>query len=81
MQIFYSGFPQDSPSLLLWCPTKTMEEQNLPVIDFSPNADRKGNAKRLAVAMESVGFVYLDNVPGYNEEVEARLHKAAQWFF
>ena len=77
----HNRFPQDSWSLVLWCPTKTMEEQDLPVIDFSPNADRKRNAKRLAVAMESVGFVYLDNVPGYNEEVEARLHKAAQWFF
>ena len=31
--------------------------------------------------MESVGFVYLDNVPGYNKEVEAQLHEAATCFF
>ena len=32
-------------------------------------------------AMETVGFVYLDNVPGFNKEVEENLHKAASWFF
>lgn len=31
--------------------------------------------------MESVGFVYLDNVPGCNKEVEAQLHEAATCFF
>ena len=53
---------------------------NIPVIDFS-DPDRQANAKRLTEAMETVGFVYLDNVPGYNKEVESKLHKAASWFF
>ena len=32
-------------------------------------------------AMETVEFVYLDNVPGFNKEFEENLHKAASWFF
>ena len=52
----------------------------LPVIDYS-NPDRQANAKQLTEAMEAVGFVYLDNVPGYDEEVEASLHEACGWFF
>ena len=52
----------------------------LPVIDFS-DPDRQANAKKLTEAMETVGFVYLDNVPGYSKEVEEKLHKAATWFF
>ena len=31
--------------------------------------------------METVGFVYLDNVQGFNKEVEENLHKVASWFF
>lgn len=58
-----------------------MDDQDLPVIDFSPGADRQVNAKRLTEAMQTIGFVYLDNVQGYNMEVESRLHKAAEWFF
>ena len=50
------------------------------MIDFS-NPDRQAKAKKLTRIMESVGFVYLDNVPGYNKEVEAKLHEAAAWFF
>ena len=53
---------------------------SLPVIDFS-DPDRQGIAKKLTESMETVGFVYLDNVPGYNKEIEARLHKAVAWFF
>lgn len=53
---------------------------SLPVIDFS-KSDRHANAKQLTEAMEKVGFVYLDNVPGYNKEVESKLHAAAEWFF
>ena len=53
---------------------------SLPVIDLS-NPDRQATAKQLTQAMETVGFVYLDNVPGYNKEVEGKLHKAAEWFF
>lgn len=54
--------------------------ESLPVIDFS-NPDRHELAKELTKAMEVVGFVYLDNVPGYNREVEEKLYKAASWFF
>ena len=54
--------------------------ESLPVIDFS-NPDRHGLAKELTKAMEVVGFVYLDNIPGYNREVEEKLYKAASWFF
>jgi len=43
--------------------------ESLPVIDF-PNPDRHELTKELTKAMEVVGFVYLDNVPGYNKEVE-----------
>ena len=53
---------------------------SLPVIDFS-SLDRQANAVQLTQAMETIGFVYLDNVPGYNREVESKLHKAAEWFF
>ena len=53
---------------------------SLPVIDLS-NSDRQANAKQLVQAMETVGFVYLDNVPGYNIEIEENLLKAAKWFF
>ena len=54
--------------------------ENLPIVDFA-KADRHANAQHLAEAMKTVGFVYLDNVPGYNREVEANLHKATDWFF
>ena len=54
--------------------------QRLAVIDFS-NPDRQANAKQLTEAMETVGFVYLDNVPGYNKEAEASLLEATDWFF
>ena len=57
-----------------------MEGQRLPILDFS-STDRLHNARLLTEAMETVGFVYLDNVPGYNIEVESRLHQAAEWFF
>lgn len=57
-----------------------MTMASLPVIDFS-NPHRQATAAQLTKAMETVGFVYLDNVPGYNKEVEGKLHKAAEWFF
>ena len=50
------------------------------MIDFS-HPDRQANARELTKIMESVGFVYLDNVPGYSREVETKLHEAAAWFF
>ena len=43
--------------------------------------DRLATAKELTKAMETVGFVYLDSVPGFNKEVEENLHKAASWVF
>ena len=56
------------------------DSESLPIVDFS-NADRRANAQHLAEAMRTVGFVYLDNVPDYDKEVEATLHKAINWFF
>ena len=53
---------------------------SIPVINFS-KPDRKANARELVKAMETVGFVYLDNVPGYNRVVEDKLLKASEWFF
>ena len=61
-------------------PAVIVNMESLPVVDFS-NPDRQAKAKELTRIMESVGFVYLDNVPGYNKEVEAKLHEAAAWFF
>lgn len=54
--------------------------EQLPVIDFS-SPDRLANARDLVSAMETVGFVYLDNVPGFDRDLEERLHKASDWFF
>ena len=53
---------------------------SLPIIDLS-NSDRVDNAKRLVQAMETAGFVYLDNVPGFDRVAEETLLKAATWFF
>lgn len=55
-------------------------ENSVPVIDFS-GTDRSATAKKLVEAMETVGFVYLDNVPGYNAETEKAVYEAAKWFF
>ena len=57
-----------------------MDSASLPIIDFS-NHDRQDTAMKLAEAMETVGYVYLDNVEGYNKEVEAELLQAAKWFY
>ena len=58
-----------------WC---IME--SIPIIDFS-QPDRLENAKKLTAAMAEVGFVYLDNVPGYDKQLEDRLLEATKWFF
>ena len=50
--------------------------ESLPIIDFS-SPDRLATAKELTKAMETVWFVYLDNVSGFNKEIEENLHKAA----
>ena len=52
----------------------------LPTIDLS-DPDRENTAKKLIKAMETVGCVYFDNVPGYNKEKEEKLLKSAKWFF
>ena len=46
-----------------WAFTIIME--SLSVVDFS-SPDRKETASRIVHVMETVGFLYLDNVPGYN---------------
>lgn len=53
---------------------------SIPIIDFS-DSDREKNAKLLVKAFETVGFVYLDNVPGYSNVLEGRLLDACKWFF
>ena len=60
--------------------TALQSMESLLIIDFS-SPDRLATVKELTKAMETVGFVYLDNVPGFNKEVEESLHKAASWFF
>jgi isopenicillin N synthase-like dioxygenase len=52
----------------------------IPVIDLS-NPDRKANAKKLAEAMETIGFAYFDNIPGYSIEAEKAALRAIKWFF
>ena len=54
--------------------------ESIPIIDFS-NPDRIDTAKNLTKAMEEIGFVYLDNVPGFNKQLEGKLLQAAKWFF
>ena len=36
---------------------------------------------KLTKIMEEVGFVYLDNVPGFGKQLEEQLLQAAKWFF
>ena len=57
-----------------------MEGVVLPIIDFS-SPDRQSTAKQLTKALETVGFVYLDNVPGFDKDVEDTLRQTAEWFF
>jgi isopenicillin N synthase-like dioxygenase len=53
---------------------------SIPVIDLS-NPDREKNARELAKAMETIGFVYFDNIPGYDDKAEEALLGAIKWFF
>ena len=50
---------------------------SLPVVDFSLS-DRGENIKQVVEAMETVGFLFLDNVPGFDESV---LRKQVDWFY
>lgn len=54
---------------------------SLPVIDFSSACSDAVAARDLVHAMETVGFVYLDNVPGYDRQQEQRLLDETKWFF
>ena len=53
---------------------------SIPIIDLS-NPDRKMIAKKLAEAMETIGFAYMDNIPGYDAETEASVWRVIEWFF
>ena len=53
------------------------EETTIPVIDFSL-PDRQEKARRIISAMESVGFLFLDKVPGHDEKL---LRKWVNWFW
>lgn len=50
---------------------------SLPVADFS-SSDRDANARTIVHAMETVGFVQLENVPGFDE---VKLQEATKWMF
>ena len=53
----------------------------MPVVDMSEatvSGNRLAVAKRLVHAMETVGFLYLDGIPGYNED---ELLECVKWFF
>lgn len=54
-----------------------MESFDIPVIDFS-SPDRQDTARQLIKAMEATGFVYIDNIPGFDQQ---SLKQAALWFF
>lgn len=53
------------------------EEIDLPVIDFS-SPDRLKKAQEIVRAMETVGFLFLDKVPGHDER---ELRKWVDWFW
>ncbi|ESP05341.1 hypothetical protein LOTGIDRAFT_227971 [Lottia gigantea] len=58
-----------------------MDIISLPVIDLKQASDpayRVSIANKLFHALETIGFLYIDNVPGYDEE---ELIKWCQWFF
>ena len=40
---------------------------SLPVIDYQEN-DRKELARKVVHSMETLGFMFLENVPGYDED-------------
>ncbi len=44
-----------------------MESASLPVIDYSEK-DRALNARKVIDVMENLGFLFLENVPGYRED-------------
>ena len=50
---------------------------SIPCVDIS-KADRQEIAAELVRALENVGFLYLDNVNGFNSD---ELYRATEWFF
>lgn len=44
-----------------------MESSSLPVIDYGER-DRASQARRIVNIMSSLGFLFLENVPGYSED-------------
>ena len=54
--------------------------ESLSVIDFS-SPDREKNAQEIVRTMETVGFLYLDNIPGYDVHHEEQLLSYTKWFF
>ena len=53
------------------------EETVIPVIDFSW-PDRREKARQIVNTMETVGFLFLDKVPGHDED---DLRKWVEWFW
>lgn len=53
------------------------EETVIPVIDFS-SQDRQEKARQIVNAMETIGFLFLDKVPGHDED---ELGKWVEWFW
>lgn len=49
----------------------------IPVINFSAS-DRQQKARQIVRAMETIGFLFLDKVPGHDEQL---LRKWSDWFW
>ena len=63
------------------CTMTTPNPVSLPIIDLKEAKDpsqRLAVARQLVDALEKVGFLFVDNVEGYDAE---RLLKNTQWFF
>ena len=52
----------------------------LPVLDFM-HQNKRENALKLVQMMEEIGFAYIDNIPGFNKEIEEELLHMSKWFF
>ena len=68
--------------MLPWRPVKDSSSgmSGLAIIDMS-SPNRQDKAEKLVHAMETVGFAYLDNIPGFNKKVEAELFKTVKRFY
>ncbi len=52
-------------------------EESLPVVDYSLQ-DRSEQARRIVEIMENLGFLFLENIPGYDED---ELRWCQEFFF